>query len=459
MRLKSLTLATALGLSATGLQAQTAQEQAETIRQLIKRIEELEQKVKIADRKYELDKEDAAAKAKTAATVSVSANGFTIQSADKDFLIKFRGLAQVDSRNYVDGSHVPNDDSFVLRRARLGFDATFRQDFDLQLLTEFGGTGAPSILDANVTYRYRAGLQLKVGKFKQPIGLEVLQMDAVRFFNESGLPTNLVPNRDLGVQLQGELGEGFFSYQAGIFNGLGDGRSTTNADLEDDKDVVGRIFFHPFALGGPEVLKGLGLGVSASYGNRANTSSLTTGYVTDGQRTFFTYNAAAVANGDAFRWSPQAYYYYGPFGFLAEYVNSSQRVTLPGVRTDVLDNNAWSVTGSYVLTGENASYRGVTPARDFSLANGTWGAFQVVARIGQLDVDNDAFNLGYANPNASASQAWSWGLGLNWYLNKNMRASLSYSQTSFDVNPTAAITNPVIAQDEQFISTRVQLTF
>lgn len=462
MRLKHIALAAAIGLSATGLQAQTAQEQAETIKQLIKRIEELEQKVKITDRKYELDKEDATAKAKAAPTVSIGASGFSFQSADKNFGFKLKGLAQVDSRNYVDsgsGGVATTDDTFLLRRARLGVDGTFYQDFDFQFLTEFGGTGATSVLDANINYRYKPELQLKIGKFKQPIGLEQLQSDPVRFFSENALPTNLVPNRDLGVQLHGEIQGGFLQYQFGVFNGLGDGRSSTNTDLEDDKDVVGRIFIHPFQLNGPEILQGLGLGISASYGNRQNAGGLTAGYLTDGQRTFYSYAAAAVPNGDSFRWSPQAYYYYGPFGFLAEYVNSSQRVTLPGVRTDVLDNNAWSVTGSYVLTGENATFKGVTPAKDFSVANGGWGAFQLVARFGQLDVDNDAFALGYASPNNSASQAVAWGVGVNWYLNRNVRASLSYSRTSFDIHPTAAVTNPVITQPENFISSRVQLSF
>lgn len=462
MRLKQLALATAIGISATGLHAQTSTSDQETIKALIKRIEELEQKVKISDRKYELDKEDATAKAKTTPTISIGGSGISVTSADKAFSLKLKGLAQVDSRNYVNsgnGGVATTDDTFLLRRARLGLEGTFYQDFDFQFITEFGGTGATSVLDANINYRYSPELQLKVGKFKQPIGLEQLQSDPVRFFSENALPTNLVPNRDLGVQLHGEIKGGLVQYQFGVFNGLGDGRNSTNADIEDDKDLVARLFFHPFQLGGPEFLQGLGLGISAGYGNRQNAGGLTAGYLTDGQRTFFTYAAAAVPNGDAFRWSPQAYYYYGPFGFLAEYVDSSQRVTLPGVRTDVLDNNAWSITGSYVLTGENATFKGVTPAKDFSIANGGWGAVQLVARFGQLDVDNDAFALGYASPNNSASQAVAWGVGVNWYLNRNVRASLSYSRTSFDIHPTAAVTNPVITQNENFISTRVQLSF
>ena len=35
------------------------------------------------------------------------------------------------------------------------------------------------------------------------------------------------------------------NYAAGIFNGVGDNRSSANADFEDDR-IRGRLFAHPF---------------------------------------------------------------------------------------------------------------------------------------------------------------------------------------------------------------------
>ena len=51
---------------------------------------------------------------------------------------------------------------------------------------------------------------------------EPLTVDVETLFNERALPTSLTPNRDLGVQLHGELFNGRVSYAAGLFNGSGD---------------------------------------------------------------------------------------------------------------------------------------------------------------------------------------------------------------------------------------------
>jgi phosphate-selective porin OprO/OprP len=95
-----------------------------------------------------------------------------------------------------------------------------------------------------------------------------------------------------------------------------------------------------------------------------------------------------------------------------------------------LSNEAWQVAGSYVLTGENASYRSVAPAQPFDLTKGTWGAFELAARYGELTVDKDAFPF-FASPTRAARIAKSWGLGLNWYLNRNVKFQLNYEQTDF----------------------------
>ena len=75
-----------------------------------------------------------------------------------------------------------------------------------------------------------------------------------------------------------------------------------------------------------------------------------------------------------------------------------------GVVTEAnLDNESWQAAVSYVLTGENASYRSVSPAQSFDLTKGTWGAFEVAARYSELNVDKDAFPI-FADPDESCSR-------------------------------------------------------
>ena len=64
-----------------------------------------------------------------------------------------------------------------------------------------------------------------------------------------------------------------------------------------------------------------------------------------------------TANGEHWRLSPQAYYYYGPLSLLGEYVISDQQVrrTTGDATSADLQNTAWEISGGWVLTGEEAS--------------------------------------------------------------------------------------------------------
>jgi phosphate-selective porin OprO/OprP len=108
-----------------------------------------------------------------------------------------------------------------------------------------------------------------------------------------------------------------------------------------------------------------------------------------------------------------------------------------------------------VLTGEDASYRGVLkPAHPFALDGEGWGAFELVARYGELDIDEDAFPL-YADAALSARRARAWGLGLNWYLNANLKLVFNHTHASFDGGAPLGADR----EDEQVTSTRVQVAF
>ncbi|HEY3932845.1 MAG TPA: porin, partial [Verrucomicrobiae bacterium] len=350
------------------------------------------------------------------------------------------------------------DDGFLLRRARPIFTGTVFRDFDFNFTPDFGGS-AVQILDAYINYRYDLALQLEAGKFKSPVGLEQLQSDPVTLFNERSIVNDLVPNRDIGVKLHGDLFGGMLSYAAGIFDGAPDYLGTTvNTDSDDDKAFAGRIFLQPLKTSGIAALQGLGFGVGGSYeDDRNGAAGLTGGYTTDGQQKFFTYAAGVVANGTHWRISPQGYYYYGPFGILGEYVISDQdvsRTTVPLVSTG-LRNTAWEISGGWVLTGENASYTDVTPKHPFDPRKGQWGAWQLAARYADLDIDSSAAFPNFASATASASEAEAWSAGINWYLNKDIRVNASFSRTTFTGGATGAVTK----QPENVLFTRLQLGF
>jgi phosphate-selective porin OprO/OprP len=300
---------------------------------------------------------------------------------------------------------------------------------------------------------------VEAGKFKSPVGLEQLQSDPSTSFNERSLVTDLVPNRDLGVELHGDVFGGALSYAAGIFDGSPDYSGTTvNVDYDNNTAFEGRVFAQPLKNSGVAALQGLGFGLGGSYEvDRATTNTsgtgLTPGYTTDGQQKFFSYSSGVNANGTHWRLSPQAYYYYGPLSLLAEYAVSDQSVT-KGTHTADLQNTAWEVSGGWVLTGESASYTGITPLHPFDLRRGQWGAWQLVARYSTLDLDKNTFPT-FASLSTSASAAHEFAFGINWYLNKNFRVNASFSHTQFVDGKSGSVT----AQPENVLFTRLQLAF
>jgi phosphate-selective porin OprO/OprP len=444
-------------------------------------IQELDQKVRILSRERENDQDAAAAVAKTQPKITLGAGGFGFSSADSNFVATIHGLIQVDSRTFSQDNHIPGNDSILLRRARPIITGTVFHDFDFNFTPEFGnGTpGAasaattPSIYDAYINYHYSPAFQIEAGKFKPPVGLEYLQSDANMSFNERSLVTDLIPGRDLGFELHGDISGGVVSYAAGIFNGVGDGqKNTSNIGFQNDREFDGRLFVQPFKATSITALQNFGVGAGGSWGSSSITNTLglpnTTGgtqpgFYTDGQQQFFAYTNGVVAANTHWRLSPQAYYYYGPLSLLGEYAVSDQEVR-NGVRSADLQNTAWEISGGWVLTGEDATFNGVTPRHNFDPRNGGWGALQVVARYAELNVDKAAFPF-FADPKASASGAQAWSVGLNWYLNKNIRVNGSYSHTAFAGGGTAtganALTAPgaVTSHPEDVFFTRVQLSF
>jgi phosphate-selective porin OprO/OprP len=447
---------------------QTANQQAVT-NAAIDQIQALDQKVRVLARERELDQDAEAAAAKAAPKLSVGSSGFIASSADSNFVFRLDGVIQVDSRTFFNDTAIKSNDGFLLRRVRPIFQGTLYRDFDFKFTPDFAPSSGPTIFDAYGNYRYEPWLQLRTGKFKTPEGLEQLQEDVNISFNERSLATDLVPNRDVGLQLWGDIAGGVLSYAAGIFNGVGDEQNSSNAAFENEVEFAGRVFTQPFKNSDITALQGLGVGVAGTSENGTSgtkdlpstTGGTLPGYTTDGQQQFFAYNATTVANGEHWRLSPQGYYYYGPLSLLGEYAISDQGVRNTATGAEAyLHNTAWEVSGGWILTGENASFNGVTPRHPFDPHNGQWGAFQVVARYAELNIDDAAFN-GFANRTTSASAAQAWSTGLNWYLNKNIRLNASFSHTTFTGGGGAGTTAPAIVtrQPENVFFTRIQLAF
>lgn len=429
------------------------------------RVEQLDQKVKILERERELDQEAQSEKNKSAPTLTLGMNGLVVRSANSNFLMNIHGYAQADARFYLNQPN-PANDTFLLRRVRPIIEGTVYDRFDYRLMADFGSGNVSSssvgnnalLDDAFVNARLGPDVQVQVGKYKSPVGLERLQSTAELTFIETGYPTQMTPNYDLGAEVHNNLFNAPINYAIGVFNGAIDGASSDADTTDEGKDVAGRLFFQPFLRTDHEALNKLGFGVGGSVGHHEGTLPT---YKTPGQQTFFSYASTVSAKGEQYRIDPQFFYYWGPFGLLGEYIISSQEVKSSAASSSVrFNNSAWQVEGSYFLTGDDNSFRSTSrnlfrPAHPFGFSGGGWGAFELVARVGQLSLDRATFPT-YASP-GSAREAASWGIGLNWYLNSAVRLYLDYETTHFDGGSKTP--GALTAGDEHVLLGRVQFSF
>jgi phosphate-selective porin OprO/OprP len=368
--------------------------------------------------------------------VTAGTGGVEIRSADSAFRVRIRGLLHVDTRTYGADDEGRGTDAFLLRRARPIIEATFFSIFDVRLVSDFGG-GTAVVQDAYADARFAKGFNLRIGKQKAPLGQERLASVSEILFVERALPTALVPNRDVGVQAYGDATP-WLAYNLGLFNGVVDGGSG-DTDTTDSKDVVGRIVVAPFKAGVTHKrLQTLAFGVGGSGGRETGTAAAPAlaQVRSGGQLVWFRYRSdgtaanTTIADGRRTRFTTFGQYYLGSLGLHAEYVRARHAVRRAAL-ADRISLTSWQVTGSWVLTGETATGRGVAPRQAFDPGKKTWGAIEIVARANRLTVADAAFPA-FANLDQAARQATAAGAGLNWYLNRNVKFAADYERTGFE---------------------------
>ncbi len=440
-------LTVALLLSSTGVQAASTSD-------LQKQLDELKQQVALIQRQLEVEQEKSVANAEKFGSVEVNNKGLNVTGADKGYGLRLRGNFLVDGKKYINDKRGNNVDEFMVRSARPILEVKIPHDISGRIAFDYGN-GQSRLIDTYVDWKPTENVTLRVGKFKSPVGFERWGGEAELLFVERGLPTNLAPNRDIGIGAFGEIIPQTLEYQFSITNGVAD-LGDANSDTGGGKDFNGRIFTQPFKNTDINYLQGLGVGIAGSAGQRGgNTTNteLTSGYRSTAQNNVFTYTSGTFADGKHTRLNPHGWYYNGPLGIVTEYIASELDVTR-ATNHATLKNDAWTFTTSYVLTGEDASFDGVKPRRGFDPEKGDWGAFEIAGRISKLNVDERTFPT-FASITTAVKQIDEKVIGLNWYLNQNVKLNLNYSKNTFEGGAAGGNDRP----DEDVYLGRVQLKF
>ena len=450
MSYRKLRLGLALGvaMSSAVVRAQAPAQQStdQRVEELEKKVDELEKEVK-ADQTVDSGQN-------AAVTTADPVNGFVIKSKDGNFVLHIGADVQIDNHTYFGSGSSGDTDSIVLRRVRPTLYGTVYKYVDYFIRPDFGG-GTTAIYEAYVQVNYIPWFQVRAGKFKPPVGLERLQGDDDTNFVERGLPTLLVPQRDIGYQIGADLFKRRLSYQVGVFNGVPDSSIGTDTAVSNHRDYAARLFLTPFRPDEHNPLQGLGFGFAATGGN--TDGEALPSFKTFGQNSFLTFASGVTPAGHRTRLAPQGYYYVGPFGLFFDYGLNEEGFQKGTVRREIAFR-AYQVQASYILTGERKSFGSPTPKRNFDpLHHGGWGAVELAVRLGDFEAENGLYTYGLASSATTPRHLHEYVGGVNWYLNRLFRITGDYGNTSFGGGGTASTggNRPV----EKVFTLRFQINF
>jgi len=384
-----------------------------------------------------IDQAKPAAEPKKDAPLTAGWNGehFFIKSPDGQFSISPYGYVQTDYRAYQ-GDGAPSD-TFVVRRARFGFQGNYGSHFDFALLTDANATSGAIVRDVYLNIRVKPEFQIQAGQFKEPFaqetGIGATNLD----FVERGLQALLYASatsayRSPGLTLHGDISGGVVQYWAGAFNGKG---GVTN-NTTNEPEFVGRLRFYPWRKSKNDWFKQLAFGGSISHSRSRGLSNDTsfTATLPDAAYTFF---PSLHINGPVERYEGEFTYLKGPYGVRGEYVQLQQQryavgaetvgglgfLTIPGVGA-----KAWNASTTYLLTKEkrpeNSTPRVKSPLFGPDTPGGKgrgWGAWELALRYSGIQANAPAANfLNFYTPGFVPQYDFHTDeitAGINWYPN------------------------------------------
>jgi phosphate-selective porin OprO/OprP len=397
-------------------------------------------------------------------------HGLEVQSAHKDFHVHVGGRTQFDAiwieddpQAFLGAGGIGDADSVNFRRARLRVEGTMYELIDWECEYEFLNTvnlnqgleapnqnntaAAPAVTDAWIQIKELPVVgHLRIGNMKEPIGLEhntssryldfiersYLQDAYTGPFNNGFTPGVMIWDTSENKRWHYDLG--VFKNNSNIFGfGVGDGEYAIDARLVHllwyDEPTEGRYLAH--------------LGVAASHrdtdddririrsrGSLRNGPPGPLNPVLADTGTYIANDQDLIAFEGAVVW--------GAWLVQSEYITSfaSDSFRLNGVPLGTTFSDGYYVQVLYFLTGEHRAYNHdragfsrVVPYDTFFLVRGMHGlchgkgAWQIGARYNYLDLRDGGLDGGIIRD---------WTLGLNWFLNPNLKIQWNYVYTDRD---------------------------
>ncbi|MBI4614260.1 MAG: hypothetical protein HY720_11665 [Planctomycetes bacterium] len=356
---------------------------------------------------------------------------FFMGSTDDNFRLQIGGYGQADSRWFP--TSYPPTDTFFLRDMRPSIDGKLWKYYEFKIQFELN-TSTNNIRDAWLNFHYIDELQFKVGQHKHPFCRDDLRgADATDFIDAPYITRFISPSRDSGASFHGKLFDGIVEYGVGFYNGDG---INVAPDTNDAKDVAARINLSPFKTFDNFWLKGLEIGASYSGGEQDKTIGGRT-FTTSAGTVFYTLTPATLReNSKLFRYNADFGWRIGPASLQGEWGRMEiEDATRPRVSAAVprlvqdFEIDTFYIQATYLLTGDDKTWKHVKPKQNFDPKEGGWGAWELAGRYQYLDFNANMTENGLAT---GTEKLWSLTGGVNWYLNPHVEIMLDYEYTRYD---------------------------
>ncbi|MES9969923.1 MAG: porin [Candidatus Thiodiazotropha sp.] len=363
--------------------------------------------------------------------------GLEATTTDGEFSIQLGGRILADVAVYDEDKNALGNGS-ELRDLRLDLEGRLYADFIYEFSVDFAD-GEADVKDAWFAYDANYPWQFTLGHFKEPFSLEELTSKRYLTFMERALPNALAPGRSMGLGAHWHAEQ--MTFAAGFFGDDYD----DDADDEGDEGwgVTGRLTYAPWA----EERSVLHLGMAASFRRLDDEEKVRFDVRPESHITDIRYldtgkleqSRSSVLLGVEGAWVA------GPFSLQGEWIQAKVE------RDEGADPTfeGWYMQASWFFSGESRRYkqRAAKFGRIRPLSDS--GALELAVRFSSLDLNDEEIEGGSSD---------SLTLGLNWYINRQIRLM---ANTIFVENDRFADADgDVEAEDEPAIfQVRAQLDF
>ncbi|MFT5289962.1 MAG: phosphate-selective porin OprO/OprP [Planctomycetota bacterium] len=348
-----------------------------------------------------------------------------------DVTVNVFGRVQMDGVWGSGSSPFDTLDQVGFRRARVGVQGK-AGIFDYKAEYDFAG-GDVDFADVYIEWNSSPLGSLKVGNFKEPVGLEELSSSRFTTFTERASSSNLAPARNVGAMFADNTET--MAWQYGVFGS--DTDSSGGGIVDGMYALTGRIA--GAVVNEEECLVHLGASLSNRSQDMVRYSARPEVPFVDRP-----IDSGGIDNDGVLLYGVEAAWVGGPASVQAEYTAADISDANGG---DDATFSGYYIETSYYLTGETRNYHQPSgsfkrpPVNEDFDGEGGMGAVQLALRYSMLDLD-DLPSMG---------ELGDLTLGVNWWLNNHTRLSANYVAADYDDGGSS--------EDADYLVVRFQVDF